>query len=56
MLSLTVKVRFWAAVAGNERTAFSPTVPIVTEVGVPIVVVPTLSGTESSLNVSEPVN
>ncbi len=52
----TDNVTFWPAVAANVRTATSPIVPIVTAVGVPIVVVLTLSGTAPRTNVSVPVN
>ena len=52
---LTVSVSFWPAVAVNVRTAFSPIVPIVTVVGVPIAVVPVLSGTALNVNVNVPV-
>ena len=50
-----VIVIFWPAVAVKLRTAFSPIVPIVTSVDWPIAVVPVLSGTVSSRNVSWPV-
>jgi hypothetical protein len=42
------------AVAVNDLTAFSPTVPIVTVVAWPIAVVPVFCGTELSKNVNEP--
>ena len=51
----TVNVTFWPAVAVNVRTAFSPIVVVDTVVGVPIAVVPVLSGTSASRNVSVPV-
>ncbi len=41
----TVNVIFWPAVPVNVRSAFSPIVVVVTVVGVPIAVVPVLSGT-----------
>src|SRR5438105_2950113 len=52
---VTDSVRLCDAAPVNERTAFSPGVPIVTVVGVPIDVVPVLSGTLLRANVSEPV-
>ena len=52
---MTDSVTLWPAVAVNERTATSPTVPIVTVVGVPIAVVPVLSGTVFNVNVSVPI-
>ena len=54
VLPVTVRVSFCPAVAVNVRTATSPIVPMVTVVGVPIAVVPTLFGTAFKVNVSVP--
>ncbi len=55
VLALEWRVSFWPAVAVKVRVAFSPMVVVVIVVGVPIAVVPVLSGTAINRNVIDPV-